>query len=264
MSAVKLGLVTYNIAREWDIATLIDMCQKTGFLGVELRTTHAHGVEPELPKAQRAEVRKRFEDSGIVLWGLGTTCEFHALDQAEVERNIELAARFCELAADVGARGVKVRPNGLQEQAGVPAERTLEQIARALARCGDYARDCGVVIWLEVHGKGTSHPPHIRKIMDLCAHPSVGVTWNCNPGTDYDESGSIAAYFNLLKPWIWSVHTHDLYSSYPWRELFALLREMNYEGFTLAELPESSDPERVLRYHAALWRELSGAPADAR
>jgi len=64
---MKLGLVTYNLARKWDIATIIDMCSKTGFEAVELRTTHAHGVEPTLSKAERQRVREIVESSLVKL-----------------------------------------------------------------------------------------------------------------------------------------------------------------------------------------------------
>ena len=36
-------------------------------------------------------------------------------------------------------------------------------------------------------------------------------------------------------------------ASYPWRELFALLAAQHYEGFTLAEIPESITPARKFR-----------------
>jgi hypothetical protein len=85
----KLGLVTYMVGAKWDVPTLIDVCTKAGVAAVELRTTHAHGVEPSIDKAKRAEVRKRFEDSGVVLWGLGSVCEFHSPDPAKVQQNIE-------------------------------------------------------------------------------------------------------------------------------------------------------------------------------
>ncbi|HUU13448.1 MAG TPA: sugar phosphate isomerase/epimerase, partial [Terriglobia bacterium] len=39
----KLGTVTYNLAKDWDIDTIIKNCQATGFEAVELRTTHKHG-----------------------------------------------------------------------------------------------------------------------------------------------------------------------------------------------------------------------------
>lgn len=49
--AFKLGLVTYNLAREWDVPTILARCKATGFAAVELRTTHAHGVEPGIDAA---------------------------------------------------------------------------------------------------------------------------------------------------------------------------------------------------------------------
>ena len=69
---MQLGLVTYQWGADWDLPTLIKNCQETGFAGVELRTTHKHGVEPSLDDNQRQEVAKRFGDSGVTLVGLGT------------------------------------------------------------------------------------------------------------------------------------------------------------------------------------------------
>jgi hypothetical protein len=78
-------------------------------------------------------------------------CEFHSTEQAVVRRNVESCQRFCQLVSDIGGRGVKVRPNDLPQ--GVPTERTLEQIGRALAECGRTANDTNTEIWVEVHGR---------------------------------------------------------------------------------------------------------------
>lgn len=255
--AFKLGLVTYNLARAWDIPTLIARCKATGFSAVELRTTHAHSVEPDIDSARRREVRQQFEDSGIVLWGLGTVCEFHSPDPSVVRANIETCKRFCELARDVGAKGVKVRPNGLPE--GVPVEKTLEQIGRALIECGRAGADNGVEIWVEVHGSGTQEPANMAKIMQYCGHPNVGITWNSNP-TDVKD-GSVRASFDLLKSYIRSCHINELTSNYPWRELFALLKGIGYDRYTLAEIQglETTsvvDTERFMCYYRSLWQEL--------
>ena len=253
---MKLGTVTYNIAKDWDLPTLIQKCEELGLEGVELRTTHAHGVEPTLSAAQRQEVRKRFDDSRVTLWGLGSTCEFHAVEKEEVERQISVCGDFVQLAADVGAAGVKVRPNGLQEDKGIPAEQTLDQIGRSLRTCGEFAADHGVEIWLEVHGRETSHPPHVRTIMDHCNHPQVGVCWNSNMSDIKD--GSVKPYFDLLKDDIKSCHITELANpAYPWAELFELLKQAGYDRFTLAEIQDSPDRERLLRYYRALWLELT-------
>jgi len=274
----KLGLVTYELAKDWDIETIIRNCEATGFEAVELRTTHRHGVEPSLAKGQRAEVRKKFEGSRVRLLSLGSTCEYHYADAAVVEKNIEETRRFCELASDVGARGVKVRPNGFVK--GVPHETTLEQIGKALARCGDAARDLGVEIWLEVHGEETQLPSNIRCIMDVAQHPGVGVCWNSNDADVVD--GSVVQNFELLKPWLRNVHINELWRTlspwgtaagvppekaipgfpaygrpYPWRELFSLLRSTGYDRYTLAEVPASCEPIRFMRYYRALWEMLA-------
>ena len=85
----KLGTVTYNLAKDWDIPTLIKNCAEAGFEAVELRTTHRHGVEPSLSKEQRAEVREAFINSPVYLLSLGSTCEYHSPDAAVVRKNIE-------------------------------------------------------------------------------------------------------------------------------------------------------------------------------
>ena len=259
---MKLGLVTYNLARDWDIETIISRCQDAGFQAVQLRTEHRHGVEVTLSPAERAEIRRRFEDSDIEEISLGSTCEYHSLDPDEVRAQVDLSKRFVELASDVGAAGVKVRPNGLQEAAGVPKEQTLEQIGLALRECGQFAEDYPVSIWVEVHGPDTVHPPNIHRIMEVADHPKVGVCWNSN-ATDVVD-GSVKEYFDLLRPWVRSVHITELSNpAYPWRELFRLLRESGYSGYCLAELPyESAEPERFMSYYAALWREFSRPAAE--
>ena len=61
-SRMKLGIVTYNIAKDWDVSTIIKNCAEAKFQGAELRTSHAHGVEVTLTKPQREEVKKQFRD----------------------------------------------------------------------------------------------------------------------------------------------------------------------------------------------------------
>lgn len=248
---MKLGMVTYQVAKDWDLDTMIDMCLKTGFEGVELRTTHAHGVELGLGAEERRAVREKFAGSGVALWCLGSTCEYHSDDPATVRKNIEETREWITLAKDTGAVGVKVRPNGFIE--GVPQQETLTQIGLALRQCGQFAAENGIKLMLEVHGRGTQDPRHIRTIMDVADSPAVGVTWNCNFGEIVE--GSIAANFQLLAPWIWSAHIHDLYEDYPYREFIDLLRIHNFDGFCLIEMPESAEPERLLKYYSRLWAE---------
>ena len=254
-SQMHLGTVTYEIAKNWDLPTLIKNCTETGFEGVELRTTHKHGVEVTLNADQRAEVKRRFADSPVKLWSLGSIFDFHTPDQTKLRQDIEEAKRYIVLAQDVGSTGVKVRPNGLPAE--VPVEKTLEQIGRSLRELGDFARDHGQQIRLEVHGTKTQLVPNIKRILDVADHPLVGACWNSNP-TDLEGAG-FDANFDLLKNKIFTVHLRDIYlEDYPFRRLFQRLNESGFKGYCFAEIPESPDPLRVMRYLRSLWLAYQG------
>ncbi len=261
--ALKIGTVTYNIAKDWDVPTIITNLTAIGLDAVELRTTHAHGVELSLSPAQRAEVRKRFEDSPVKIGGLGTTCEYHAADQAVLRRNIEETKQWVQLAHDLGCPGVKVRPNGLPK--GVPEEQTLEQIGKALKECGQAAHDAGVRIQLEVHGAETQRIPRVVKMLDHAdRHPGAWICWNSNP-TDLMDGG-LEANFARLRDRIGQVHMSDLYNErYPWQRLIGLLQAMRFDGYCFAELGETScDGVRVLKYFRGMFRQMAGMSAAAR
>ncbi len=253
---MKLGMVTYNMGKDMTLPELIAFCEKTGLQGVELRTTHKHGVELELNQDERAHVRELFANSSVELAGLGSTYEFHSPDPAEVKKNVEGAIAYAQLAADVGAKGIKVRPNGLPD--GVPVEKTCEQIGKALRQVAEYAAGLGVEVRLEVHGKGSSNPALIRKMMDAADHPNALVCWNSNE-SDMDENKSIDTSFDLLKHKIALVHITDIgIYQYPWQDLFTKLKSINYQGFCLAEIAYNEQPDRFMKYYRTLFDLYTG------
>ena len=238
----KLGLVTYNWGKDWDVPTVIKNCETTGFGGVELRSTHKHGVEITLGKEERQAVRKQFEDSKVELVGLGSACEYHSEDPAVVDKNIEDTKAFVRLCKDVGGTGVKVRPNGLPKD--VPVEKTIEQIGKSLRAVATYGADYGVQIRVEVHGRGTAELPLIKQMMDIADHPNAVICWNCNP-TDLNGEG-LAHNFELVKKHFGAtIHIHDLRNDmYPWKPFFGLLRSIQYDDWTLIE--EGKVPDDIV------------------
>ena len=98
----------------------------------------------------------------------------------------------------------------------------------------------------------------VRRMMEVADHSSVGICWNSNP--EDVEGGSVRNSFDLLKPWLRSVHINELWNNeYPWRELFSLLKNSEYNRYTLAEIDGTSDPLRLMHYYRALWIELGRA-----
>jgi sugar phosphate isomerase/epimerase len=245
---MRFGLVTYQWGADWDLPTLLANCEKAGALGVELRTTHKHGVEPSLDAGQRHEVKGRFADSPVTLVGLGSVEEFHSPDPGKVLAAVETTKAFIKLSHDVGGSGVKVRPNDLPP--GVSREQTIEQIGQALYVLGAFGADYGQQIRLEVHGRGTAALPVIAAIMEIANHPNVAVCWNSN-AEDLRGEG-LAHNFKLVEKRLGATtHVHDLAGdSYPYVEFFALLKAANYEGWILEEASDNP-PDRM----AALIKE---------
>jgi sugar phosphate isomerase/epimerase len=235
---MRFGLVTYLWGHDWDLPTLLANCQRAEVFGVELRTTHAHGVEPSLSAAQRREVRSRFDGSPVTCVGLGSNERFDHPDPAELAKAIERVKEFVRLSHDVGGSGVKVKPNDLPP--GVPREKTIEQIGRSLNEVGRFAAEHDQQIRLEVHGQ-CAELPIMRQIMDVADHPSVAVCWNSN---EQDLAGSGLRYnFNLVKDRFGDTcHVHALDDgAYPYDQLLRLLTAMNYRGWVLLEA--SGEPE---------------------
>ena len=252
MDGPRVGLVTYLLARDWDVPTIIANCTEAKFEAVELRTTHGHGVEVTLGAAERAEVRKMFEDSPVRLASLGSAFEYHSPDAEELKKNLEGTKEYLKLAADLGCEGIKVRPNRLCEDQGIEPEVTIAQIARSLDEVGKAGADLGVEIRVEVHGRDTSRIPVYHRIMESCRSSNVFVCWNCNQ-LDL-EDGGLEKNFALLADKIHFVHMRDLFvEEYPWSKFLGLLNGIGYTGYCCAEIPPSADPVRVMKYYRALF-----------
>ncbi len=231
-TAIAYGLVTYMWGADWDLKTLLENCQKTGVRGVELRTTHAHKVEPSLSDDERNAVAKQFSEAGVTIVGIGSNERFDSPKPEEVKKAIEATKEFVRLSHDIGGSGVKVKPDRFWPN--VPKEQTIKQIGEALNEVGEYAAGFGQQIRLEVHGQ-CAELPTIKAIMDVAKDENVYVCWNSNE-TDLKGDG-LEANFKLVRDRFGhTCHVRELDApGYPWQELINLLVQSKYEGWVLCE-----------------------------
>lgn len=255
VSSLRFGLVTYEWAKSWDLPTLIANCEKTNVLGVELRTQHQHGVEVSLTKAQREEVKKRFQDSPVTCLGYGSNFEYHSPDPALLQENIAQTKAYIQLCHEIGATGIKVKPNFLPPE--VPRSKTTAQIAESLNTVGKFAQDFGQQIRVEVHGQHTQELPVMKEIFDQVTESNVKICWNCN-NEDLLPPG-LAQNFDSVKKWFGdTVHVREFNSgNYPYPELFKLFSAMNYSGWILLEARTNpTDKVAALREQLELFQDL--------
>ncbi len=254
-SKMNLGLVTYLWAKDWDIPTIIKNCSAAGINGVELRVEHAHDVTLDLTNAERREVKKQFAGSPVEIIGMGTNEQYDWPDAERLKQSIETTKAWLQLSKDIGGSGVKVKPNQFHE--GIPKEKTLEQIGRALDELGDYALDMGQEIRLEVHGNGTQQLPNIKTIMDYVTNNGSTVCWNCNE-QDLDGEG-LKYNFNLVKDRFGDIcHVRELNEGdYPYQKLMDMFVAMNYDGWILLECrTDPADKVAALKEQRKVWQEM--------
>ena len=252
---MKFGLVTYMWGFDWDLPALISNCEKTGYLGVELRTQHAHKVETNLSAAQRAEVKKRFDDSNVKCVGYGSNFEYHSLDPKQLRENIEQTKEYIKLCKDIGATGIKVKPNDIPPN--VPEEKTLAQIAASLNEIGKFAQDYDQLVRVEVHGDRTQEIPKMKKIFDQVTEKNVKICWNCNE-QDLLPPG-LEGNFNMVRKWFGdTIHIRELnLNDYPYQQLFNLLEATKYDGWVLLEArTEPADRIAAMKEQLAVFNQM--------
>ena len=252
---IRLGLVTYQWAKDWDLRTVIANCTKTGILGVELRTGHAHGVETSMSADQRETVKKLFADSPVTCLGYGSNFEYQSPDPVKLRWNIDETKEYIKLCRDIGASGIKVKPNGLPD--GVDKEKTIAQIAASLNEVGEFAQDYGLLVRVEVHGTKTQELPNMKAIFDQVTGKNVKICWNCND-QDLLPPG-LEGNFNSVKKWIGdTVHVRELnIGNYPYQQLFDLFAQMNYSGWIIMEArTDPADKVAALKEQLVVFNQL--------
>ena len=243
---LKLGMMTYTLGRDWYIDQIINYCTETKFEHIELRTTHAHGVEVTLSPFEREVVKRRFQDAGLAI-SLASGYSYNSTDPNVLKKSIEGTKEYILLAKDVGALGIRVFGSNAKD------EQMLTQIGKALAEVGEFGYNNGVEIRVCNDGPTLAM---VKKNIEYSQSPHVYLNWNC-PMSDLE--GGFENNFNSVKHLIRNIHIRELWNDYPWRLFFKLLSKAGYTGYCDAEVAGNPDPVRFMRYYRALFLALQDA-----
>lgn len=187
---------------------VVRLAADNGFHGVELRA--CAGEEPVhtgLSGAERAAVADRFAGSGVEVVSVAGYARVArgGPDEPVVD---EVRAQV-GLAADLGARFVRVFPGaGAEDGRRGPAEAD-EVAARRLAAVAPYAQERGVRLALETHD---SHPSgaDVARVLGLVGHRAVGAVWDVL--STWRAGEQPYATYPLLAPYLGYVQVKDVAS----------------------------------------------------
>jgi sugar phosphate isomerase/epimerase len=261
---MKWVLNTYQTAQDWELERIIEICQKTGYEGIEFLQDfrQRHRLEADAPVETVLEVKAKMQQAGLIVSSLTSCCHFHDLEAAVRRRSIDQVKRVIDQAAAIGCDHVRVLGDRVpEEEAG--RETVLTHVASALQELGSYARPKEIAVSIEAHGSFTD-PTYAARVVKEADLPNVGIVfnsqWRVGAQTGWRlpaDASSIAPLYEIVAPYLTSVHTHAMEQPEVWRyyqEFFRLLVRDGYKGYVSNECAyQGPDPEKVLRLYTTLF-----------
>ncbi len=251
---------------------VVRMASGEGYDGIELRFVENEDSFWKLAAFSGeglAATKQLLIDQGLMISCVDTSCRFHWPDATERERWIDEGERMSDLAADLGAPGIRVFGDTIQAGADRPSTRAW--IAESIHKLAEIAGQKSVEVWLESHGDFCT-AAETRSLLTDADSQNIGAVWDpVNSFVAADERPAEGA--EILGALIRHVHVKDVRrdtagfryvltgdGEFPLRELNSSLRELHYARFLSFEWekkwhPELDDAEIALPHFAKWFRE---------
>ena len=247
------------------LAAAVSLGRRWGYDGVELRLIDGQLIDPSMPPADRAQVRRTL--AGLPVAAVDTSIRLTGGDAGP------LLGRFLELASDWEAPLVRVFGGALASEGPVRQEQ-LRAAAAVLESHVPLARRLGVAIGVETHDDFSASSA-VAELLALADPAWVGAVWDSlHPYRVGDRPADV--YANLGQR-ILLAQVKDARRTagsdgdgwqlvllgegeVPVREMLGLLAAGGYEGWISVEWekrwhPEIEEPEVALPQHRRLLRE---------
>lgn len=271
---MKLAFSTLGCPH-WELRQIIAAARSLGYDGIELRAVGGSLdllSRTEFAQAQLATTRAYFENEGLAICCVDTSCVFHSPDANERAHQVKIALAHAKLAAKLGAPLIRVFPDKIQS--GAQREETRDWIAACLREVAQRMPE-GVAIGFETHGD-FARAEFAAEIVTLAHHPHVKLIWDIANSAAAGDDIQHAA--RVVQPYLAHVHLRDakpVAGSEHWLPVLAgggrvsfveavtALTELNYDGFISFEWekywrPEIAEPEVALPDFINAMREVRG------
>jgi hydroxypyruvate isomerase len=128
-------------------------------------------------------------------------------------------------------------------------------VTESVAECATYAEGAAVDVMFHMHGDFNS-TRYCVPLVQQVNHPNLALDYNSDARDIIN--GSIAATFFQVKDYVRHVHVHGIEEgTYPYRELFRILKDINYGGYiTIARGYQGGGERKVIEMYGALLREM--------
>jgi sugar phosphate isomerase/epimerase len=256
---------------DWTMPQIIAMAARECYDGIELRFVQGEDSLWKLPAfsgTELASTKRELADRALSISCLDTSCRFHSPDAIEREHWIAEGKRMADLAAELGAPGLRVFGDTIQP--GADRASTQSWIAESIRELAGSTAAAGVEVWIENHGDFVA-AAETAAILKESACSNSRVVWDpANSFAATKEQPAEGA--TRLRGAIRHVHIKDLRrdgdgwkyvptgeGDFPLPELKAALQDLQYDRFVSFEWekrwhPELADAEVALPHFARWFR----------
>jgi sugar phosphate isomerase/epimerase len=255
-----------------DLATAVSLGRAWGYAGVELRLVDGELIDPAMPAAARARVKRTLAAVGLPAVAVDSSIRLTGEDPGAELR------QFLELASDWEAPLVRVFGGPLPDD-GPGRRARLEAAARVLEEAAPAAERLGVAIGVETHD-AFSASAVVAELLAQVDSAAVGAVWDSHHPHRMGERA--ADVWANLGPRVLLAQVKDARpdsgrddgwqlvllgeGEVPVRDMLALLSGGGYQGWVSVEWekrwhPELAGPEVALPQHLAMlggWLEEGG------
>jgi sugar phosphate isomerase/epimerase len=250
------------------LAAAVSLGRQWGYAGVELRLIDGELIDPRMPTAARAQVRRTIITAGLPVVAVDSSIRLTGDDPGPDLR------RFLELASDWESPLVRVFGGALAADRAERQEQ-LGAAARVLESCVPLARRLGVAIGVETHDDFSASSV-VAELLAVADPDWVGAVWDSHHPHRVGEPPA-DVYANLGRR-ILLAQVKDARrrpggdwelvllgeGEVPVREMLGLLAAGGYPGWISVEWekrwhPEIAEPQIALPQHLSVlteWMEL--------
>jgi sugar phosphate isomerase/epimerase len=252
------------------LASAVSLGRRWGYAGVELRLIDGELIDPHMPAAARARVKRTVTAAGLPVVAVDSSIRLTGDDPGPGLR------RFLELASDWESPLVRVFGGPLAADRAARREQ-LRGAARVLESCVPLASRLGVAIGVETHDDFSASRV-VAELLALADPDAVGAVWDSHHPHRTGETPA-EVYSNLGRR-ILLTQIKDArrgpdddwrlvllgQGEVPVRQILAVLAAGGYRRWISVEWekrwhPEIEEPEVALPQHLAVladWTEVAG------
>ncbi len=205
----------------WTMTTVIEQAHALGYDGIELRFIEDSDRLWELPDlcgSGLQQTRDRLAFTGLQIPCVDTSCFFHFTEESRRREALEMGRAMIELAFSLGAPGIRVFGDRVQQGADLPS--TAAWVAEGIHQLAEFARPAGVEVWLESHGE-FARGVETMSVLRAADCANTGVVWD--PLNAYSEFGEeLGEGWQQVEAAVRHVHIKDAHridgapASEPW------------------------------------------------